>query len=168
MSINWNDFLTADFEAGSLNWKRRDRQHFMTERSWKIWNIRFADKVAGYAHPDGYWQVSILGKKYLSHRILWEMAHGPIPAGMQVDHISQNKSNSALSNLRLATNQENSRNRGVNTNNTSGVKGVHRLPNGRLVVWINDIFIGRFNAMEDAISARRAAELKYHGEFAPR
>ena len=48
-----------------------------------------------------------------SHRIIWEMHHGPIPKGMQIDHIDGDCANNKLENLRLATNRENSCNREV-------------------------------------------------------
>jgi hypothetical protein len=45
------------------------------------------------------------------HRVVYELAHGTIPAGLHIDHIDGNKSNNLLSNLRLVTHQENHFNR---------------------------------------------------------
>lgn len=41
------------------------------------------------------------------HAIVWEVHNGPVPAGLEIDHIDGNKSNSHLSNLRLVTHAQN-------------------------------------------------------------
>lgn len=50
------------------------------------------------------------GKKdfYLVHRLVWESFNGPIPDGMQVNHIDEDPSNNNLDNLNLMTPEENS------------------------------------------------------------
>ena len=42
---------------------------------------------AGRLNPDGYGRQ---GRQGIAHRIAYEQAHGPIPAGMQVDHLCHN------------------------------------------------------------------------------
>ena len=172
MSINWHEFLAADIEAGTLTWKIRLRDQFTGNRSWKIWNVRFAGKLAGTVNADGYQRVSLFNKRYLAHRILFEMASGPIPEGHDIDHRDQNKRNNGLSNLRLATRAENLRNTGLPTNNTSGVKGVRwHNRDGKWHAQIQHhgrhIHLGYFTNFDDALAARRAADVKYHGEFTP-
>ena len=171
MHMNWNDYFIADFEAGTLTWKQRALEQFPDERVWKSWNTKNAGKIAGCLERHGYWKMCLFHKRCSSHRIIWEMANGPIPKGLQIDHIDQNRSNNRLSNLRLATNAENARNRRVQITNTSGFKGVSRLPNGSWRAKINvhgrKIHIGHFANFEEATAARQAAELKYHGAFAP-
>lgn len=44
---------------------------------------------------------------WYAHRLVWEAAHGPIPEGMQIDHLDSDAGNNALSNLDLVTPQEN-------------------------------------------------------------
>jgi hypothetical protein len=47
-------------------------------------------------------------KKLLSlHRFVYELENGPIPAGLQIDHIDGNRTNNFLCNLRLVTCQQN-------------------------------------------------------------
>lgn len=50
------------------------------------------------------------GKKYSFsvHRLVWEAFNGPIPEGMQVNHIDENPENNSLDNLNLMTPEENS------------------------------------------------------------
>lgn len=46
-------------------------------------------------------------KTFMVHRLVW-MAHvGPIPAGLQINHIDGCKTNNHLSNLEVVTNREN-------------------------------------------------------------
>jgi hypothetical protein len=46
-------------------------------------------------------------RTWYAHRVVWEAAHGPIPEGMQIDHLDANAGNNALSNLDLVTPQQN-------------------------------------------------------------
>lgn len=46
-------------------------------------------------------------RTWYAHRVVWEAAHGPIPDGMQIDHLDANAGNNALSNLDLVTPQQN-------------------------------------------------------------
>ena len=50
------------------------------------------------------------GKKYFFfvHRLVWEAFNGPIPEGIQVNHIDENPENNSLDNLNLMTPEENS------------------------------------------------------------
>ena len=155
---NWHDYFIADFEAGTLTWKPREA----LDCHGKMWNIKNAGQIAGIIRSKGYRVVRVFRKRTMAHRILYEMANGPIPAGMQVDHIDQNPRNHSLSNLRLATNAENGRNRGAQANNRSGVKGIyfdkHRSKwMARIAVNGNQIELGRFSALEDAAACRRAS-----------
>ena len=59
----------------------------------------------------GYYQVQLwkqsIGKRYMVHRLVWEAFNGSIPEGLQVNHISERKSENRLSNLNLMTPKEN-------------------------------------------------------------
>lgn len=54
-------------------------------------------------------------KRVLVHRVVWETFNGAIPKGMEINHIDENTSNNALSNLSLLTHKENM-NWGTRTN----------------------------------------------------
>jgi hypothetical protein len=53
--------------------------------------------------------VAFQGHEYTlcAHRIVWIAAHGTIDSSLSIDHIDGNKTNNAISNLRLVTIQEN-------------------------------------------------------------
>lgn len=44
-----------------------------------------------YAKTTGYGRVIIGGKLTSVHRAAWECVHGPIPAGLQIDHLCRNR-----------------------------------------------------------------------------
>ena len=69
---------------------------------------------------DGYWKIHGLGYHYKVHRIVWFMHNGKIPEGFMIDHISGNRGDNSISNLRLVTREGNARNRAKNKNNTTG------------------------------------------------
>ena len=48
----------------------------------------------------------VIGKTTVSH-IIWVAANGPVPYGMQIDHINGNKQDNRLCNLHLVTASEN-------------------------------------------------------------
>lgn len=101
------------------------------------------------------------------HRILLE----PIPKGLMVDHINNNKLDNRLSNLRLVTHAQNMMNTKIKKHNSSGFKGVYlckQTNRWRAEIRAHNraIKIGRFDTKFEAAKAYDLAALKYHGEFA--
>lgn len=102
---------------------------------------------------------------YLLHRLLTNC-----PDDKVVDHINGNKLDNRKSNLRIVTQSQNCMNKQVRSNNTSGITGVSyckRSNNWRSRICVNrkSIVLGYFNNFDDAVSARKAAEEKYFGEY---
>ena len=92
------------------------------------------------------------------------------PENMVIDHINHNPLDNRKSNLRICTQQQNLMNLSKNSNNTSGVTGVSwsKVKNKWMsIIVINrkTIFLGYFNNKEDAIEARKQAEIDYFGEY---
>ena len=92
------------------------------------------------------------------------------PNEMQRDHINRNRLDNRKCNLRIVDSKENILNRGLNKNNTSGYKGVYLCKRDSL--WHAQIMnnrkamsLGRFENIDDAITARLGAEIFYFGRI---
>lgn len=55
---------------------------------------------------DGYLIAGIGGTHVRLHRLVYEAEHGPIPAGMEVDHMNRDRRDNRIENLTLATKRE--------------------------------------------------------------
>ncbi len=107
----------------------------------------------------------VSGRHY-AHRVLWTTFNGPIPEGMQIDHINGDTQDNRLSNLRLVSNRANSMNAGKSHRSSSGLVGVH-WDAGRNK-WLSNAmiegktkFLGRFDDWFDAVCARMSANNRY-------
>ncbi|WP_284984258.1 HNH endonuclease signature motif containing protein [Arthrobacter sp. efr-133-TYG-118] len=73
----------------------------------------------------GYGRFRTEGRVVKAHRAAYEIARGPIPPRLVVDHICHNPGCVNPDHLRLATHKQNQENRaGARHNNKSGVRGV--------------------------------------------
>lgn len=98
------------------------------------------------------------GNAYV-HRLLWECIHGPIPAGLLVDHRDRDTHNNHIDNLRLATPSQSSANRIMPDANE--VIGVRQYRN-RWRAYIDGRHLGTFDTQQQAAAARTAAMTEYH------
>ena len=128
------------------------------------------DAPAGTLRSDGYIGIFV-GKRYLfAHRLIWQMFKGPIPVGLFIDHIDNNRANNDILNLRLCTTQENAFNRGKQSNNKSGYKGVcwHK----QKAKWVAQIkidgrnkFLGFFVDPTEAYEKYCEVAIERYGDF---
>lgn len=153
--------------TGVFVWKARPLDSFATTRAGKIWNTRFAGKVAGTTHGgNGYLQIKINGESYLAHRLAWLYVHGSMPVD-QIDHISHDRLDNRLVNIRACTRTDNQKNKSMDKRNTSGFTGVgwyKRTSKWRATVRVNgkQKSLGLFLEIRDAINAREQANVKYN------
>ncbi len=115
--------------------------------------------------PYGYYQISIMGRPYPLHRLIFLYMTGKFPA-QDVDHINGNRLDNRWTNLRQVTRQENLKNIGIRSTNSTGHIGVHhRTDTGKFHAYIHHQGIkhslGDHFKIEDAIKARTEAEKKY-------
>lgn len=127
-------------------------------------------KRAGCLHHTGYRIVRVARTNLLEHRIVFLMHHGWLPK--IIDHINGIKDDNRIENLRACTCSQNGMNAQLCTNNTSGCTGV--VWSAKAGKWQAQIkikgkllYLGQWLTKFDAVCARRSAEHKYFGAFAP-
>jgi hypothetical protein len=130
--------------------------------------IKKPRRVTKRASSGGYLRIQIVKTTYAAHRLAWLYMTGEMPDG-QIDHIDQDKLNNRFSNLRLATESQNSCNR--RGKGAIAAKGVTRHKRdrkyaARIKVNGKEICVGRFDSVDEAAHAYNKAAILYHGEFA--
>lgn len=138
-----------------------DDADFEWLNQWK-WHYGTNEYAVNMAYVRGSGRKNQKTKCTLMHRLINET-----PEGFITDHINRNKLDNRRSNLRTGNKSLNSINRPLQSNNTSGHKGVtwfKRL--GLWQVYINKDSkrknLGYFSTIEDAVKARQKAESRYH------
>ncbi len=100
--------------------------------------IKKEGEVAGTFKKNGYIRVYFESKEYLAHRIIWSLLNNQdLITDLVIDHIDRNKSNNNIDNLRLVTWSLNAFNKGVLSNNKSGVSGVYWCQTNNVWVSLN-------------------------------
>lgn len=167
-----NELLIYNKNTGNLIYKERPLEMFSNNiGAWSRFNKNYVGKIAGSIginRKDNYKYISITihGKKYRAHRIIWKLVTGEEPPEF-IDHIDQDATNNKWNNLRPATYSINNRNKFLQKNNTSGVAGVSwNKTHQKWLVRINDNegkrkHLGYFEDFEEAIVIRKSAESKY-------
>lgn len=145
---------------GVLLWKHR-------QDARQAVNKRFAGKPAGTLHSGGYITVRIDGALYFAHRIVWAIANGRDPFPLQVDHRDGKRRNNRPSNLRLATNGQNTANSAPRGTWPKGVAprsdGVGFVAN--ISIHGKQIYLGSFPSPEQASEAYQKKAAEVHGEY---
>lgn len=144
-------------ETGDFYWR-----HAHTPRM-KPW-----DK-AGSIDGQGYVQIKIGGKVMMAHRLAWLYVHGNLPK--QVDHRNMMRSDNRIDNLRAADNSCNGMNKRMQSNNTTGYKGVtfHKgIGRYHAKIQANGVrkSLGYYETPEQAHQAYMIAAGELHGQFA--
>jgi hypothetical protein len=149
--------LSYDPHTGFFTWKKQGNGVTIGMR-------------AGSLISNGYRRIGVNWAYHLEHRLAWFYMTGEWPES-EIDHIDNNPSNNAFSNLRLSTRAQNQHNQKMHRTNKSGVKGVSFNKFSRK--WIAEIrdkrkrvYFGMFADLSSAESAIKEAREKLHGEFA--
>ena len=162
--------LRADFDAGNLYWLPRTVDMLSDKGNGKTanmntFNAKSANKEAFTASKCFYRIGRIFGKNFKRSRVIFALYHGKWPEN-DIDHINQIRDDDRIVNLREVTHQENMRNIPMLSTNTSGVTGVGWYkPSGKWKAQIQNsgkgIYLGYFRDKQDAIAARKEAEIEY-------
>ena len=156
--------LTAEYLRSILHY---DQETGIFTRKVSTSNRVKVGDVAGSPDGHGYLQITVQSRPYQAHRLAWLYMNGEWPK-LNIDHINRNPSDNRLVNLRDVTQKQNQQNASKSSSNTSGHTGVYW--NKQRSKWVahikhnyKRIYLGYFTDIEDAITARKAGELKYWG-----
>lgn len=165
------ELLRYEPETGKLFWRERGVKWFQGESAsgrspeWRArgWNAKWAGKQAFTCRQvSGYFTGAVLAIPLVAHRVAFSIYHNRELVG-EIDHISGDKGDNRIVNLREVDHTGNARNVSLYSSNTSGTPGVMWDASRR--VWDAKINyngrqrrIGRFHRKEDAIAARKHAE----------
>lgn len=127
-------------------------------------------QAAGTISHFGYRIITIGGTKYRASRLAVLYMTGSWPRD-EVDHIDRCKLNDRWDNLRDVSRSENALNRDLQSNNVTGVRGVHWCTDRSK--WHAQIkkdginhFVGQYDSFDEAVAARDLAATELHGNFA--
>ena len=113
-------------QCGGYKWEYGDEEIEIEDEEWKslvinekkikvstYGRVRMVNKTITYgrANANGYMQVKVNRKYFMVHRLVYMTFEGEIPDGYSIDHIDRKRDNNEISNLRLATQKEQSANR---------------------------------------------------------
>lgn len=165
------ELLSLDVN-GDLYWRARRPKHFKPSRGRTAahiaanWNSRYANtKALTCIDPSGHLIGRINNKLLYSHRVVYAMTRGAWPVN-SIDHINGRPGDNRPDNLRDVPHKENLKNQVTRKNNTTGVIGVNRYKrhgnwSASITVDGRSVHLGYFDVFEDAVVARKQAELRY-------
>ena len=151
--------LRYEPETGKLFWLDHEGMP-------KRWRTKWAGKEAFTSSTTlGYLRGKIDSRTFKAHRVAWALQYGEWPED-QIDHINGVKEDNRISNLRVVSILDNNKNKAMQSNNTSGVMGVHwhKCANkwsAQIMVNRRSVHLGYFNTIEEASAARKQAAIKY-------
>ncbi len=135
-------------------------------------NMKTGKILKQYKDSKGYKFVSLCKegkqKHFRVHRLVAEAFIPNVHNKPCVDHIDGNRINNDHWNLRWATNSENQCNRGIQKNNPTGVKGIHKR-NGyyEVLITYNKVKynLGLYDTLIEATIVRKLKAEELQGEF---
>ncbi len=148
------ELVEYDKDSGIFRWKERTSNR-----------IKVGDVVGNVSPKLGYVDTKILGVRYYAHRLAWFYMMGEWPEE-EIDHINHIRNDNRWCNLRSVSKAENGRNAAIKSNNVSGVTGVSwdkiiRKWQAFIMISGKGIKLGHYKNKDNAITARKEAELKY-------
>ena len=154
--------LTAEYLRSVL--------HYDPETGIFTWRVSTSNRVkvggiTGCQNGLGYLHIQLQSRLYQAHRLAWLYMYGEWPED-QIDHINRIRTDNRIANLREVSHKQNGQNRSKRSDNKSGHPGVcwHKRDSkwvARIRHNYKHIHLGYFATLEEALSARKAAEKLY-------
>lgn len=172
-STKYNKFIHQE-DGTTIIFDDNNNQCLIDTEDFDIVSKWYWRKIEKRGNIDkGYWVTNVKKEDEINKSVL--MLHQVIAKikykeeykkANVVDHLSRDTNDNRKCNLFLKTNQKNSHNRGLSKSNTSGKTGVSFKKDGNIwqayiTVNYKTIQLGFFKNFEDAVTARKQAELKY-------
>lgn len=155
--------LTQEYIKSVLNYDPLSGDFFWTKNAY----INVIGKKAGCINKDGYWQIRLNNKTYLSHRLAYLYVNGSMPKDM-IDHINGIRSDNRICNLRDADSTVNNQNmRAKHKDSQSKYLGVFKNKTCKTSVAFigvngKQLYLGSFPTEELAHEAYLTAKRKLH------
>jgi hypothetical protein len=147
---------------GKLYWKAKPHN--------KANNIEIGREITS-KNIDGYYKVTLGGKTYPAHRIVWALTNNADPGEFSIDHINGIVSDNRPENLRLATPKQNAQNRISSVVSSTGQQYIVYVPYlskpRPYRVTVRGCYMGHFATLENAVAARdqKIKELQLTGDL---
>lgn len=129
-------------------------------------------KLVGTLTSDGYIKVSIFGRNYFAHRLVWFYVNKVWPE-KQIDHINGNRIDNRICNLRECTASENQQNRKAKPKHSSskylGVSWEVNRMKWKAALTLNGVrvFEEFFDSEEEAHNKYKEAKMAHHKFYVP-
>jgi len=145
--------LTTIHRRTNLGMTLGDRLDMYTDKTGDCW------VWTGPLNDQGYGIINTVHKRIRAHRASYELAYGPIPEGMLIDHRCYTPACVKPPHLRVCTQKQNMENHnGARADSKSGVRGVSwSRQRNKWVSMIthnqHSVPVGRFDTIEEAEAA---------------
>ena len=164
-----HNYYTGDFSKRELTQENLKLMlHYEPNTGLFTWAINYGGHIgrgnrAGNSNKDvriggkTYIRIKLYSQSYAAHRLAFLYMLGGMP-GETVDHINGDGEDNRWCNLREVSIAENNRNTRLRCDNKSGYPGVFPREDGRFQVNTGGVYIGLYETIEEAITAKQAAE----------
>lgn len=159
-----DSLLSYNHITGHLIWKKRPRQLFTSNRSFKSWNSKHSGNIAGsrsFVNGKPYTHITINSKVYKAHRIAYLLFYKKHPVG-EIDHINGDGEDNTIINLRTCDRSTNAKNKKLYKTSSTGISGVRRISENKWRVYMcingKEKCLGTFTDFLEACCARKRGE----------
>lgn len=163
--------LRYEPDTGLLYWRARtpdlfEKKKYSAEHKSNNWNSSYAGKLAlnSICPPHNFKTGCVFGSTVSAHRIIMAMVNDRWPEN--VKHKNSDNSDNRWSNLQEVSVSAINKNRKMNNRNQSGFNGIwwnKQAGKWQVSIGVDNkaIYLGLFADINDAIAARKAANIKY-------